>query len=304
MQANILQEILLNKKEEVHAAEARRPLDDVKRAVIKAPATIGFADALRRSPWHFRSRAFGIIAEIKRASPSKGPIRPDLDPVQTALDFHSAGASCISVLTDEKYFQGSLTFLQQIKAAHPHIPTLRKDFTISNYQVWETRASGADAILLIVSALSEGTLRDLLSESLEAGLDVLIEAHNEDELIFTYETLSLLKDTEQQKRVLLGINNRNLGTFKTDLDISITLLSQLFQLREARGDTFPLLCVSESGIRTSEDIRQLLPVGAQAFLVGESLVTSGSPRENLEKLIQGTLDEKSSYGQKDLSSPT
>ena len=280
---SILEQILQEKAGEVEAAEQRVSLEDLKKQCAGLSPAAGFGKALRaKTP-------FGVIAEIKRQSPSRGAIRADLDPVKTAQDFAKAGATCLSILTDEKFFGGSLDFLRKVKAAVPGVPVLRKDFIISTYQVWETRAAGADAILLIVAALPSEQLLDLLTDSFDAGLDVLIEAHTEDELLFAYETVSqvaMRRGTGSSPEVLLGVNNRDLKTFATDLKVSKTLFDELQKLRVARGDSSPLCLVSESGIRTGADIASLTRSGVGAFLVGESLLAAGEPGENLKTLLE------------------
>lgn len=280
MSETILHEILEQKAKELEIAQAKISLDDLKSQATKAPLTVGFANAL------LTAAPLGIIAEIKRASPSKGVLRADLDPVQTAKEFVAAGATCLSVLTDEKFFQGSLEYLKAIKAACPQTPVLRKDFTTSPYHVWEARAAGADAILLIAAALNEDSLREILTESFQAGLDVLLEVHNEEELLVVYETISMVERSKYANQVVLGINNRDLKTFETDLEVSKQLLSQLKMLKNARGDESATVCVSESGIRTAQDLIALSQSGAQAFLIGESLIAQGNPGENLKKLLE------------------
>lgn len=279
MSETILHEILQEKSRELAEAESRVSLSSLKDLAKKAAPAVGFAKALHaKAP-------YGIIAEIKRASPSKGVFRADLDPVETAGDFIAAGATCLSVLTDEKFFQGSLDFLKAIKAKHPNIPVLRKDFTTSAYHIWEARAAGADAILLIAAALDEMSLREFLVESFHAGMDVLLEVHDEEEMLFAYETISLVDMSQHSNAVLLGINNRDLKTFHTDIAVSKGLLQQLQLLQQARGDASSILTVSESGIRNAQDLLELSKSGAQAFLIGESLLAKGSPRENLKQLL-------------------
>lgn len=276
MDTNILETILTEKRREVSERSAREDLPSLKKRAALTPPTAGFVRALESAPFP------AVIAEVKRASPSKGVIRPDLNTLETARGYVRGQAACLSVLTDEKFFQGSLEALREIRAALPGTPVLRKDFTCDPYQVWETRAAGADAILLIVAALDDGLLERLTAESIDAGLDILLEVHNAEELDRVVPLMPHL-ERAPTSRGIVGINNRDLKSFVTDLAVTERVL-------EHGRKSFPrfesLLIVSESGIRTGADVARLSKAGARAFLVGESLVASGDPGENLERLIE------------------
>jgi indole-3-glycerol phosphate synthase len=245
----ILDEIVATKQKEVAALRARRTRSELEHAAALAPPTRGFVSALQRAQ---RAAGIAVIAEVKKASPSAGVIRPDFDAPQIARQYEAHGAACLSVLTDEPYFQGHVRFLEQI-ADVVKIPLLRKDFIIAYEQILEARAAGADAILLIAEILPGDTLMSRYQEARGLGLDVLIELH----------------DAEQLPRVLatgtslLGINNRDLRTFETRLEHTLDLLPQIPQ-----GVTV----VSESGICTHADLMLLQKAGIAAVLVGESLM--------------------------------
>jgi indole-3-glycerol phosphate synthase len=218
----------------------------------------GFAEALRSAP------APRIVAEVKRRSPSKGEIRADFDPAAIAKSYGEAGAAALSVLTDERYFGGRLEYLGLARRA-AGVPILRKDFVVDAYQIDEARAAGADAVLLIVAALDPAALQDLASHAAGRGLDALVEVHDEREL----DAALAIGAT------LLGVNNRDLRTFHTDLGVTERLAK-----RVPRGS----LLVSESGIFTHDDVRRLEAAGAQAFLVGESLMRESDPGAALRRL--------------------
>lgn len=206
-----------------------------------------------------------MIAEVKKASPSKGLIRPDFEPVTIAKTYESAGASAISVLTDEKYFQGSIEYLKSIRQA-VDLPLLRKDFVIDAYQIYEARAAGADAILLIVAALSREQLVEFGGLARELGMGALIEVH-------TAEELDVALSTDEP---IIGINNRNLQTFETTLDTTIELASRIPSDR---------VIVSESGIFTRADVERLTAAGVDAILVGESLMREPDPGVKVRELL-------------------
>jgi indole-3-glycerol phosphate synthase len=210
------------------------------------------------------ARTPGFIAEIKKASPSKGVIREDFDPVAIAKDYAANGAACLSVLTDEQYFQGADAYLRSVRQS-VGIPIIRKDFTIDPYQILEARLMGADCILLIASALSAQQLSDLYTTAHDLGLDVLIEVHDQQEL----ETALALEPN------LIGINNRNLKTFETSLDTTLNLLPHI-----PKGVTV----VTESGIRGKEDVQHMVAAGVYCFLVGEALMRQPSPGGALAEL--------------------
>jgi indole-3-glycerol phosphate synthase len=263
---DILKKILARKREEVTRARRERPAKRLREALPSAPATRGFARAL-----HERARLAqaAVIAEIKKASPSKGLIRADFDPAFLAQDYAHGGAACLSVLTDRDFFQGAPEFLQAARDACD-LPVLRKDFMIDPYQVAESRVLGADCILLIVAALDPALMQALAEEALALDMDVLVEVHDADELA---RALRLEGDDQ---RLLLGINNRNLRTFETTLDTTLRLMEQVPPGR---------LVVSESGIFAPSDIARLQAAGVNAFLVGESLMRQPSPGEALRRLL-------------------
>ena len=288
MDTSILERIIKTKQDEIHHLTSAEALAELKDKALACPPPRGFGAALHRA------KPPAVIAEIKRASPSRGAIRPDLNPAETAVGFALNGATCLSVLTDEKFFGGKLEFIAQIKRAFSvqrvqPIPILRKDFIIHPAQVWETRAAGADAGLLIAAALSADALTALLHEFFAASLDVLVEVHTEEELLAALNALGEMADSSTgPAQAVLGINNRDLGTFATDLETTKRLGADLrnhFRTPEAHSSLHDLVLVSESGILNGADMRRLASYGAQAFLVGESLVASGDPGENLTRLI-------------------
>ncbi|MGB0997468.1 MAG: indole-3-glycerol phosphate synthase TrpC [Pseudomonadales bacterium] len=260
--SNILEQILATKGQEIQHRQAQVPLAELKQRVLEAPKTKGFVSALQQRA---SQQQAGIIAEIKKASPSKGVIRADFDPVAIAQSYASAGATCLSVLTDEQYFQGHDDYLVQVGQAVT-LPLLRKDFTIDDYQVYEARALGADCILLIVSALSAGQLHQLHELATSLDLDVLIEVHDAAEL-----TTALALEPK-----LIGINNRNLKTFSTDLKTTIDLLPQI-----PSGVTV----VTESGISQIEDVQLMQQHEVFCFLVGEAFMRADNPGDELYKLF-------------------
>lgn len=277
---SILVEILSNKKDELRESKRQLSFDDLKEKTLKDSPCIKHKKTFIES---IKSTKFpSIIAEVKKASPSKGIIRADLNPLQTALDYQSAGASAISVLTDQKYFKGDLDYLKEISAS-VNLPTLRKDFIIDEYQIYEAKLVGASAILLIAAALTQEELANLYLKSTELELSTLIEIHNEPEL---RKISPIIK--ENSKNCLLGINNRNLNTFKTDLNTTKELCQQI----KVEFQDTDIGIVSESGIETSDDLSLLKTFGANAFLIGESLVKQGSPLNNLKTLIKQSQDNK------------
>lgn len=260
---DILKKIMRRKEEEVAARAERLPLERLANGVADAPPARGFADALAaRSD----SGLPAVIAEIKKASPSKGVLRADFRPAEIAASYEGGGAACLSVLTDVDFFQGSDAYLQQARAACS-LPVLRKDFIIDPYQVYEARAIGADCILLIVACLDAMKLRELGALAQELGLDVLIEVHDRQEL-------------ERALAVpgrLIGINNRDLRSFQVSLETTIGLLDSIPK------DRIP---VTESGIHTREDIARLRNFGVHAFLVGEAFMRAEDPGAMLEELFR------------------
>ncbi|TVS14064.1 MAG: indole-3-glycerol phosphate synthase TrpC [Wenzhouxiangella sp.] len=263
MSGDILREILAVKREEVAAGRARRGLDELKSVCADLPAARDFAGALKRRAG---ASADAVIAEIKRASPSAGLIREDFDPAAIARSYERGGATCLSVLTDRQFFQGRDDYLVAARAAC-QLPVLRKDFIIDPWQVWETRALGADALLLIVAALDDARLADLADLGRELGLSVLVEVHDQAELD---RALAVPGD-------LVGINNRDLHRFVTDLETSLRLAPKV------PGDR---LVISESGIHTPADLARLRAGGIGAFLIGESFMRQADPGAALAELIR------------------
>ena len=247
--SDILDRICADKREHIKARQISLPLVKVEAAARMALPVRGFADALRHA---VESGGFGLIAEIKKASPSKGQIRADFDPAALAQAYQRGGASCLSVLTDVPYFQGHDDFLVQVRAA-VDLPTLRKDFMLEPYQIAEARALGADCVLLIMAALDDEQAAELEAAAEYWGMDVLVEIHDRAEFDRALRLNSRL----------IGINNRNLKTMVTDLAITEELAS-----------VFPddVLGVSESGLNSHEDLIRMSRVGCRCFLVGESLM--------------------------------
>ena len=244
-----LARIVSGKREEVTRRRAARPIGEVERAARSASAPRGFAAALERAVAGGR---YGLIAEIKKASPSKGLIRADFDPPALARAYAEGGATCLSVLTDEPWFQGRDEYLMAARAA-VGLPVLRKDFVIDPYQIAESRALGADCVLLIMAALSDAQARELEAAAADLGMDVLIEVHDAAELD---RALRL-------KGRLIGINNRNLKSLEVDLRTTEELAPQVPDDR---------LLIAESGLITPADLARMARAGARCFLIGESLM--------------------------------
>jgi indole-3-glycerol phosphate synthase len=262
MAADILEKILAAKREEIAVARGARSLSTLRGEAEHAAKARGFVDAIRAK---VGAGGTAVIAEIKKASPSKGVIREDFRPAEIAADYAAHGATCLSVLTDRQFFQGSPDYLRAARDACA-LPALRKDFLIDPYQVYEARAMGADAILLIVDALDLAQMRDMEAIAHELGMGVLVECHSAREL----ETA--LKLTTP----LIGINNRNLRTFEVDLQ---TTLAQLGCMPQDR------LVVTESGILTPDDVALMQANGVHAFLVGEAFMRAPSPGTELARLF-------------------
>jgi len=265
--ATILDQIVETKKAEVCEAKSHRPLHELRSACAELPRPRNMYAAISAAP----SRGIHLIAEIKKASPSAGLICPDFDPVRIAKTYHEAGASAISVLTDRSYFQGDLAFIQQVRQAVP-LPVLRKDFIIDEYQVYESRAAGADAILLIAEVLSPRHLMDLLIVATELQLTTLLEVHDPDVLL----KIRSLIGFPHARYSLLGINNRDLRTQTIDLN-TFTRLAEL-----AEPGT---VLVAESGIRTRDDVLRLQHAGARGVLVGETLMRSPDIAGKVRELL-------------------
>ena len=260
----ILDDILAHKRGEVAAAKAAVPLDRLLDAAHAQPAARGFASALRADS---RDLAPRLIAEIKKVSPAKGALNPNMDVRAMAQLYESAGASAISVLTDEKYFSGHLDDLRAVRAT-VSLPVLRKDFVVDAYQLAEARAAGADAALLIVGAFDTPlvTIRALLATARELGLDCLVEVHDEPELKVALEA----------EAEVIGVNNRNLKTFEVSLEVTERLAPLVPRDR---------ILVSESGISTGEDAQRVRRAGASAILVGSAIVSAPDPTAKVRELV-------------------
>ncbi len=259
---DILRTILARKAVEVATRSAQLPLAEVAARAADMEAPRGFARALQL---RLDVGQPAVIAEIKRASPSKGLLRGDFDPAAIARSYADAGAACLSVLTDVDFFQGADAFLQQARAACA-LPALRKDFVIDAYQVHEARMLGADCVLLIVAALDDMQLARLTQLAMDLGMDVLVEVHDIDEL----------ERALQVPAPLLGINNRNLSTFEVSLDTTLALRSAVPADR---------ILVTESGVATRADVDKLRASGVGAFLVGEAFMRQDDPGAALQELF-------------------
>ena len=260
--SDVLQAILSRKLEEIGERSARVPLAELIARSAEQGDTRGFAAAIES---RLDAGGAAVIAEIKKASPSKGVIRADFDPAAIARSYEQGGATCLSVLTDADFFQGSEAFLQRARAACA-LPVLRKDFTIHPYQVHEARAIGADAVLLIVAALDDDRLLELTLLAAELDLDVLVEVHDEAELQRALELPA----------PLIGINNRDLRSFEVSLETSLRLRAL------APADR---MLVSESGISTTADVARLRGAGIHAFLIGETFMRAEEPGAALRSLF-------------------
>ena len=259
---DILKKILCRKREEVAQRSAVLPLNELSQRAQAAAPVRGFARALRD---RVEAGQSAVIAEIKKASPSKGVLRENFDPAAIARSYQAGGASCLSVLTDVDFFQGADDYLQQARAACA-LPVLRKDFVLDSYQVYEARALGADCILLIVAVLEDEVLMELLQLAGHLGMDALVEVHDVTEMERALATPA----------PLIGVNNRNLRTFETSLKTTIELLP-----------TFPpdRLLVTESGIHSRDDVQLMRNNGVHAFLIGEAFMRADNPGERLAELF-------------------
>jgi indole-3-glycerol phosphate synthase len=259
---DILKRILVRKAEEIDERLRLTGLDALERAIESADAPRGFIAAIEQ---RLSADKPAVIAEIKKASPSRGILRKDFDPAKIAASYERGGAACLSVLTDIDFFAGADTYLQQARAAC-RLPVLRKDFLIDPYQVYEARALGADCILLIVAALSDGMLLELLQLAHNLGMDALVEVHDADEMD---RALPL-------PARLIGVNNRDLRTFETRLDVTLGFAGRVPDDR---------ILVTESGIHTREDVALMRKNGVHAFLVGEAFMKAPDPGEKLAELF-------------------
>ena len=254
-----LDEILKYKYAEVAVRKEQMPILELERRIINAPPPRPFRQSLTGD-------SIRLIAELKKASPSKGLLCPNFEPAKLARDYETSGAAAISVLTEQKFFQGSLDYLELVKSVTKNLPVLRKDFIIDRYQLYEARAYGADAALLIVAALTELELKSFIKEANALGLAPLVEVHNLMELYIALESGA----------DLIGINNRDLKTFKVDLETTFQLIKSIPEDK---------VVVSESGINNRHDLEQLAQAGVDAVLVGESIVTAADPGAKIKELI-------------------
>jgi indole-3-glycerol phosphate synthase len=252
--SDILNQIVAVKRQEVDAALQRKPLAEMRADAESRVLTRDFVGAMRA---RIAAGRAAVIAEIKKASPSKGVLRADFEPADIAQTYAEHGAACLSVLTDQQFFQGRIDYLKQARASCP-LPVLRKDFIIDAYQVYESRAIGADAVLLIAACLNDAQLRDFEAIARSLDMAVLVEVHDAAELA---RALAL-------KTPLIGVNNRNLKTFEVSLDTTLTLRHAMPADR---------LLVSESGIQSRDDVLRLAAAGVNAFLVGESFMRADDP---------------------------
>ena len=260
--STILHKILARKREEVAARRPRNSLASLEQRIAEQTAVRGFAAAIAARA---AAGQAAVIAEVKKASPSKGVIREDFRPAQIAASYQRGGAACLSVLTDVDFFQGSDAYLQQARAAC-ELPVLRKDFTVDPYQVIEARAIGADAVLLIVAALEQEQMRELAHTAAEVGVDVLVEVHDRAELERALEL----------ETPLIGINNRDLHSFETRLETTLELLPYIPADRQV---------VTESGIHTAEDVALMRNHQVHGFLVGEAFMRADEPGEKLREMF-------------------
>ena len=272
---NILEEIIAHKKIEVEKAKENLSFDRLKELLRRGAinrASTGFSESIKEK---INKNQTALIAEIKKASPSKGIIRADFNHLEIAKAYKAGGATCLSVLTDEKYFQGNINYIKEIKKAIHELPLLRKDFIIDPYQIYESVYNQADCVLLIVGAFhgmpkfGKDTIQMLLDVSCENGIDTLIEIHNEREL-------EIALNINPQ---MIGVNNRDLKTFQTNLNTIKNLVTKYKKDLEGK------IIISESGIFTNEDVKSLMESGVYSFLVGESLMREKDIEEATKRLI-------------------
>jgi indole-3-glycerol phosphate synthase len=258
----VLKKILARKAEEIAERKEKVSLEQLKQAIQSASVPRGFAKALQEK---IAAGESAVIAEIKKASPSKGVIREDFDPVSIAQSYELGGAACLSVLTDVDFFQGADQYLIDARAACA-LPVIRKDFIVDEYQLYEARAMGADCVLLIVSALQVSELKSLHAKALELGLDVLVEVHDRPELDIALTI----------ENPLIGINNRNLHTFEVSLNNTFDLLDQIPAER---------VVITESGIHSRQDVKAMKEKDVHGFLVGEAFMRSENPGQQLKSFF-------------------
>lgn len=274
--SDILNKILAVKAREVAAAKTMKPLAAMRVEAEQAPPARDFLDAIRV---RIAAGRPAVIAEIKQASPSKGIIRAHFRPADIAASYAQHGAACLSVLTDEQFFQGSAAYLQQARAACD-LPVLRKDFIVDEYQIYQARAMGADAILLIASALPVATMSTFETLAHRLGMAVLVEVHDATEL----------EAALQLSTPLIGINNRNLRTFEVDLQTTLDLLPRIQNTLprppgEGRGEGGDRIVVTESGIFTAQDVRLMRDHQVHTFLVGEAFMRADNPGQELARVF-------------------
>lgn len=266
---DVLNRILARKQDEIIERSSRTPLSALEERLIDAPALRDFAGAMQAKMVAGKP---AVIAEVKKASPSKGVIRENFDPAAIAASYERGGAACLSVLTDVDFFQGTDDYLQQARAACD-LSVLRKDFVIDPYQVVEARVLGADCILLIVAALDDVAMHNLAARALALGMDVLIESHDGDELTRALQVPGLAG-----RQPLIGINNRNLRDFSVSLEVTLGLLERIPDNR---------MLITESGIHTREDVARMRDADVDAFLVGEAFMRADDPGAALSALFSG-----------------
>lgn len=265
--ANILDKIIEDKRAEVADRKKRLSIQDLKDLIYQLPKCRNFYKAVTKPNY----RGLNIIAEIKKASPSAGVIIEDFDPVEIAKIYKECGADAISVLTDEKYFQGRLEYIKKVKEA-VDLPILRKDFIVDPWQVYESRAAGADAILLIAETLKAGEISDLMILACEMTLTVLLEVHDADSLLAVRSFIGF----PQKGYSVLGVNNRDLTTMKVDINNTGRLAALLDNTNEL---------VAESGIKNREDVEKLVAVGVRACLIGQTLCENKDIKEKFKELF-------------------
>ena len=259
---NILDRILATKREEIRLTSSYRPIEDLQREVGDAPIVRNFEQAIRNKIANGES---AVIAEIKKASPSKGVIREQFDPITIAQTYEQNGAACLSVLTDRDYFMGAAEYLVAARSA-TQLPVLRKDFIVDPYQIFEARCMGADCILLIVAALEQSQMVELEHVATQLGMSVLVEAHSQEEF----------ERAIQLEASLIGVNNRDLRTFETSLETTFGLISALPEDR---------ILITESGIHDRADVTLMRERGVFAFLVGEAFMRQPDPGEALKSFF-------------------